>query len=356
MEQARVAVCHAFGFTYKRQVSHLLAVRHLHDPGGELHRLLRGGREGQGASTSSSAAPSTATTRAARSSATRTASSSSSSSASTRKLLGCHCIGERASELVHIGQAAMLLGGTIDAFIEMVFNYPTLVGDVQVRGVRRARGHRESVRGTIDRVRLCPPRRRSPARARARPRRNRPSHLPPGHSRTGVRRSMRSSSGSSRRARSASVHASPRPDGSQSHFDGTVARGSRSAHALRAPGSVRRQGRRRALHVRRGPHARRAPGASRSTWTRRPGLREGVAVAFVRMGHHARRCAPRLGQDARLHRRLGARAPRDRRCGALRGRTRARRAHRAVDLGPLRRPPAHGRRDALARRPHRDCR
>jgi len=46
--------------------------------------------------------------------------------ARTRKLLGCHCIGERASELVHVGQAVMLLGGTIDAFIEMVFNYPTL--------------------------------------------------------------------------------------------------------------------------------------------------------------------------------------------------------------------------------------
>jgi NAD(P) transhydrogenase len=44
----------------------------------------------------------------------------------TKKLLGCHCIGERASELVHIGQAVMLLDGTIDAFIEMVFNYPTL--------------------------------------------------------------------------------------------------------------------------------------------------------------------------------------------------------------------------------------
>jgi NAD(P) transhydrogenase len=44
----------------------------------------------------------------------------------TKTLLGCHVIGERASELVHVGQSVMLLGGTIDAFIEMVFNYPTL--------------------------------------------------------------------------------------------------------------------------------------------------------------------------------------------------------------------------------------
>jgi len=44
----------------------------------------------------------------------------------SKKLLGCHCIGERATELVHTGQSVMLLDATIDAFIEMVFNYPTL--------------------------------------------------------------------------------------------------------------------------------------------------------------------------------------------------------------------------------------
>jgi NAD(P) transhydrogenase len=46
--------------------------------------------------------------------------------AKTRKLLGVHVIGERASELVHIGQTAITLGATVDVFIEMVFNYPTL--------------------------------------------------------------------------------------------------------------------------------------------------------------------------------------------------------------------------------------
>jgi NAD(P) transhydrogenase len=44
----------------------------------------------------------------------------------TRKVLGVHIIGEEASELVHIGQAVMVLGGTVDYFIESVFNYPTL--------------------------------------------------------------------------------------------------------------------------------------------------------------------------------------------------------------------------------------
>ena len=44
----------------------------------------------------------------------------------TRKVLGVHIIGEEASELVHIGQAVMALGGTVDYFIDAVFNYPTL--------------------------------------------------------------------------------------------------------------------------------------------------------------------------------------------------------------------------------------
>ncbi len=44
----------------------------------------------------------------------------------TLKVLGVHIIGEGASELVHIGQAVMTLDGTMDYFIDTVFNYPTL--------------------------------------------------------------------------------------------------------------------------------------------------------------------------------------------------------------------------------------
>ncbi len=43
-----------------------------------------------------------------------------------RRLLGVHIIGEGASELVHIGQAVMAFGGTVDYFVSTVFNYPTL--------------------------------------------------------------------------------------------------------------------------------------------------------------------------------------------------------------------------------------
>lgn len=46
--------------------------------------------------------------------------------AQTKKLIGCHIIGERATELVHTGQAVMHFEGTIDDFIEQVFNFPTL--------------------------------------------------------------------------------------------------------------------------------------------------------------------------------------------------------------------------------------
>ncbi len=44
----------------------------------------------------------------------------------SKRLLGVHIIGERATELIHIGQAVATLGGSIDYFIETVFNYPTL--------------------------------------------------------------------------------------------------------------------------------------------------------------------------------------------------------------------------------------
>jgi NAD(P) transhydrogenase len=44
----------------------------------------------------------------------------------TREILGVHIIGEEATELLHIGQAVMILKGTVNYFVETVFNYPTL--------------------------------------------------------------------------------------------------------------------------------------------------------------------------------------------------------------------------------------
>jgi NAD(P) transhydrogenase len=125
MDQARVAVCHAFGFEYKQRVSRILPFGVFTIPevscvglseeaarekkldfvvGRAFYRdnargKIVGDRDG---------VIKLVVERG------------------SKKLLGCHCIGERASELVHVGQMVMLLDGTIDTFIDMVFNYPTL--------------------------------------------------------------------------------------------------------------------------------------------------------------------------------------------------------------------------------------
>jgi NAD(P) transhydrogenase len=44
----------------------------------------------------------------------------------THKLLGAHIVGEGATELIHIGQAVLVLGGALEYFTENTFNYPTL--------------------------------------------------------------------------------------------------------------------------------------------------------------------------------------------------------------------------------------
>lgn len=42
------------------------------------------------------------------------------------KLLGVHIFGSGATDLVHIGQAVMGCGGTVEYLVDAVFNYPTL--------------------------------------------------------------------------------------------------------------------------------------------------------------------------------------------------------------------------------------
>jgi NAD(P) transhydrogenase len=44
-----------------------------------------------------------------------------------KKLFGVHHIGELASELVHVGSQVMAADGTIDTFIQAVYNYPSLL-------------------------------------------------------------------------------------------------------------------------------------------------------------------------------------------------------------------------------------
>jgi NAD(P) transhydrogenase len=44
----------------------------------------------------------------------------------TARVLGCQVIGEGATDLVHLGQAAIATGATADFFIEQIFNFPTM--------------------------------------------------------------------------------------------------------------------------------------------------------------------------------------------------------------------------------------
>jgi len=53
----------------------------------------------------------------------------------SRKVLGVHIFGSQASELLHIGQAVMELDGTIDYFVETIFNYPTFAEAYKVAGL-----------------------------------------------------------------------------------------------------------------------------------------------------------------------------------------------------------------------------
>jgi NAD(P) transhydrogenase len=59
-------------------------------------------------------------------------------SPSDGKLLGVHAFGAGATELIHIGQAVMGLGGTVEYLVETVFNYPTLAEAYKVAALDAA--------------------------------------------------------------------------------------------------------------------------------------------------------------------------------------------------------------------------
>lgn len=64
----------------------------------------------------------------------------------TMKLLGVHAIGEQATEIVHIGLIALQTGATANLFIETCFNYPTL-GELYKYATYDALGRRAKLRG-----------------------------------------------------------------------------------------------------------------------------------------------------------------------------------------------------------------
>ena len=58
---------------------------------------------------------------------------------SGHKVLGVHIVGEGATELVHVGQMAMLGALPVDGFVENIFNFPTLAEAYRVAALDIAR-------------------------------------------------------------------------------------------------------------------------------------------------------------------------------------------------------------------------
>jgi NAD(P) transhydrogenase len=63
-----------------------------------------------------------------------------------RTLLGVHVFGTGATELVHIGQAVMGCGGTVDYLVDAVFNYPTLAESYKIAALDATNKMREIAR------------------------------------------------------------------------------------------------------------------------------------------------------------------------------------------------------------------
>jgi NAD(P) transhydrogenase len=125
MEQARVAVCHVFGFTYKRQVAELYPYGVYTIPEVSCVGLSEDEAIKRGTDTVVGRARFADNVRG-QIVGDRDGMVKLVFDRSNRRLIGCHVIGERASELVHVGQAVITLEGTVETFIQMVFNHPTL--------------------------------------------------------------------------------------------------------------------------------------------------------------------------------------------------------------------------------------
>jgi len=125
MEQGRVAICHAFGIGYKTKVSDLTpfgvyTVPEISMAGATEDQLRKAGVEFEvGRARHENNARGQITGE-------RDGLLKVLFEVPSKKLLGVHIIGDGATELIHIGQMVMSAGGTIDVFIDSVFNFPTL--------------------------------------------------------------------------------------------------------------------------------------------------------------------------------------------------------------------------------------
>jgi NAD(P) transhydrogenase len=125
MEQGRVAVCHAFGFKYKQRVASMLPMG--------IYTIPEISAAGETEESCKEKGIDYCVGRALYANNARGHIIGDTAgmlklifARSDKKLLGASIIGESATELIHIGMMVLDHDGTIDEFIEQVFNYPTL--------------------------------------------------------------------------------------------------------------------------------------------------------------------------------------------------------------------------------------
>jgi NAD(P) transhydrogenase len=125
MEQGRVAVCHAFGFEYKKRLAHMLPMG--------IYTIPEVSSVGETEQSCAEKGIAYEVGRAHYSHNSRGEMIGETSGLlklvfrrDDRRLLGVHIVGASATELIHIGMIVLEVNGMIDLFIESVFNYPTL--------------------------------------------------------------------------------------------------------------------------------------------------------------------------------------------------------------------------------------
>ena len=125
MEQGRVAVCHAFGFKYKQRVASMLPMG--------IYTIPEISAAGETEDSCKEKMVDYCVGRALYANNARGHIIGDTAgmlklifARADKKLLGVSIIGESATELIHIGMMVLDHNGTIDEFIEQVFNYPTL--------------------------------------------------------------------------------------------------------------------------------------------------------------------------------------------------------------------------------------
>jgi NAD(P) transhydrogenase len=125
MEQGRVAMCHAFGFPYKERLASQLPMG--------IYTIPEISAVGETQETCESRKIRYEVGRAKYANNARGQIVGESTGmlklifrSDNKQLLGVQIFGENATELIHLGMAVLESGGTIDTFIDLVFNFPTL--------------------------------------------------------------------------------------------------------------------------------------------------------------------------------------------------------------------------------------